>query len=429
MLTVSSIVPVNTQTAVYRDTSIVITFSHELHQASLTSANFRLYVMPGYAGNIPLAINKSSNVVTLTPNQDLAENQQYQVWVKGDSNTGDATTEGVVSVLGESMDGNYSIVFTTGNQRQIDVIVTSEIGGYDPTEGTVDPISTPDEQAQAYAGNAVIDIIRTFPQENATLQSDLSSITFTCDQEVYLTKDLGDSDWPSGVVSIDGDPIVFGETPNIPSISNVSVVNGSVITVTTDNDISNNTIYTVTLYRDAVASNTAETMVDDYTLSFMGPIHPLYTNVRTVRRRGGYLVPSSIRDITIYPYILEAGLWAAIDILGLNSAPSGTVPRTVVDLVTCKTVYDIAQAISFFPQQGIKEKRLADLQIVYDATQARSGHFGKIEDCIDNALEVFGHSKVGTGIKSGGVVKYPGGKRRVHDYSLYRIETDIYNSE
>lgn len=413
MLTIVSSTPQEQEHDVVRDKTIEITFSHELHDSSLIADYFKIYLMPGWAGILPCSISKVGNVVKLVPTQNLTANTEYAIWIRGDRNLVDETYEGVTSIIGDVMDGNQIINFTSGDQLQSEIDTNIDTGGYDPVPDSGLPITTPEEQQRIYEQNTSLDVVRTVPADGTSQLEDVSSISIVFDQNVEIEPGYGISG-----VTVSAMPFIFGETAVVPEITDVST-NGMTLTIETDNNISGNTEYTFTLARDSILGHKQEKLVEDYTWWYHTLLDPFYSSVFLVRHRGGWLIPSELPDSTIEVYIFEASIWVVEEVLQLAAYPTGDIPKIITKIVTCKAIYDIAIGISSGKLKGIKEKTLADLRIVYDKS-GMDDSLTKIEECIDSSLVQMGLGKNKIGVKSGGTGltrAYIGGKRTIHRYN------------
>jgi len=399
---VISTIPNQSATDFLMDAAIDIKFNKEIHSSSLTTSNFKLYVMPGYVGQVNIAIIKigDGKTIRLAPINDLTADQSYQAVIMGDHDIADSVIQGITSTDSDVMDGNYLLNFKTGSKRRIDInsdVVYDEAAGSDYFEGRTG-ISYP------------LQVVSTDPSSYDTQVDDASVISVTFSDTSHTKY--------NDAIEIRAESLVFGDSVSIPTVSGTSNVDARTIEFYTDNDISNNTEYTVVVDKSLVSGGSAlsEFMVDDYVFRFLSPISPYYTNPRTVRLRGGALIPDALPDYTIWQYILDASVWANNELLITQTLTPDLVPEDLNRLVTCKVIYEIAYAITFGRLRGIRSKQLADLRIDYD-TKFMKDTINDFLSCWQDALYDLGKSRYNTGVKSGGNTKYPRVRRPIHSSS------------
>lgn len=422
MLTVQSVSPAINSTGIFRDVVIRIRFSEELNSASVAGEFFKLYIQPNWSGTIGLSITKDPtdhNTIILVPTRNLSPNTQYAIWVMGDKNTADTDLQGVVSIPGNVLDDHYISYFTTGDKLSTTDDIDKQIGGYDPipggSPGSPTGVITPDEHQAILDSNQIVDVVRTNPSNGQAQVSGLVNMSVTFDQAIVS---YGDS--YEDIMKIEAYPYIFGSTPVLPTITDITP-SGSKLQITTDGAYSQNTEYTVTVYREAVSGlpmgDMQEGLPIDVTFTFSSDIYPACTDARTIRHRAGTLIPPDVPDTTINRYILDATIWAA-NLIGVTPSGQNICFPGLNELIICKVLYDMAIGIGEGSLYGIKEKRLADLRIVYD-TDGLKRKMRDLEECIDSALMGLGlGSKIQRGVKSINATERPyvGAKRHILKY-------------
>jgi hypothetical protein len=115
---VDSVNPVNGETGVCTNRSVVVEFDHIMNKNTLNASNLRVvHDATGtvYAGAISSYIDSGHTFLEFAPDWMWASNAAFTITVVGDSNTSDGTAEGVLNQYGIGMNGNYVSHFTAGN--------------------------------------------------------------------------------------------------------------------------------------------------------------------------------------------------------------------------------------------------------------------------------------------------------------------------
>jgi hypothetical protein len=420
MLTIISSSPENLEDNVYLDKTIEITFSHELHDTSLTDDNFKVYTMPGWSSQATLSsITKNGPNVILTTEINFQPNQQYAIWIKGDDIVDDELLKGVASIIGDTMLGNQVITFTTGTKVIADDAEVPETGVPAEDLEDIDPIDP------SIVDNEFLDVIGTYPNNGVNNLSGVANVVFEFDQKVDRIDATGGINNPiSGVIDLQVEHYIFGqESGPIPGIfaEDIQISENKLIFTIDQTELTVNNKYTFTLHKNKVFNLENQSMPADYTINFGTTLVPMYTNSDMVRLKGGSVIPPELDDYTINRYIHMA----SIDIskaLGHTTWLTAPYDYRIVMATTYKVICELANGVIYGDLRFISEEQLADLKIKYNT--------GSVKDTINDYCDIadkylmelnpsaFG---AGTGVKSGTKGDYPGKKRHIHKYSKRRF--------
>jgi len=388
MLTISSTIPAAEATNVLRDASIDIIFSKEVKTASLTIVNFVIYRMDGGTPveQVAIGLNKTGTTVKIAPAVDLLANTGYTVLILGDQDLSDVIDSGVVAIDNDTMDGNHTFVFTTGEMRHIDVV-----GGADPGDSST------------VSGQIDLAVVSTDPVDYESQVNSLPTITVDFDR--YMTAISGETPFV-----IESRALVFGETPDLPGVASLSYSSDHKSLIgNISGTITSNTEYHVTVDKNAVSGSLDTWLPVSHCFRFFTQMHPYYTDPGTVRQRGGHFISPTIDDWLINMYILDASILVS-DELEVGFLSGSSITRNITRLTTCIVISEIAHGIADGSLKGISSKALADLKIEYDYRGAMAA-IGRIDQCIDDMQNTLGAGSIQTGVKSGDSGHYPGRRR------------------
>ncbi len=108
--TVTTVSPSNYSTKVSVTTSIKITFDIDLDGRYIDDF---IYLLDGLGERVDGRIVYRKKVITFTPKEPLSMGTTYKLCIIGDSDLTDDQEAGIRSILGDSMEGNVFIQFTT----------------------------------------------------------------------------------------------------------------------------------------------------------------------------------------------------------------------------------------------------------------------------------------------------------------------------
>jgi len=416
MLSVLSSTPVDQASNVYLDAPIEITFSQEVHDVSLTTENFRIYVMPNWSAQVAiLSVQKIGPKVIIATSGNLPASTQLLLWIRGDDNVSDGTPKGVASVIGEVLNGNVQIFFTTGTKVAADDVIAEIPISSETLESIDEPVSE-----STLIDNEFLDVIGTYPNDGDFNISGLTSLVIKFDQELYdVDLSYGVVNNPvSGIINIEAEPMIFGNTSLIPSIllSDVKLNKNMLIIDVDDNQMSTNTIYTITVFKDYITGDKQQKLPADYVFNFVTKLFPMYASVKQIRSKGGKFIADSIDNLSIATCIQESSLWISQLLGSIQSPPYNFL---VIEATIYKTICELLSTIALGESRFIKDKQLADLRVTYD--------IANMESIINNYCRkaTMALSKLGidvgnkVGIKGIEKSKYPGSKRTVHLYNFH----------
>lgn len=417
MVTVRNIYPSNYQEDVPIDISIEIEFDKELADSVLTSDYFRVFVMPNYTGSITCTLAKDSSnqkKVLLTPINNLPINTLLEVWIAGDMDLTDGTQQGIKSETGESMEGNYTLRFTTGTQSEIDI---EEDGG-----------TLPDGSDTSDTTTYNVSVTKTNPENNAysvdcayftdasgvvDVYFDYPVLIHTGSGEVKLTTqplDDIDSYIPPGSIhgyELDDSDLTIDYHPNHTD-------DKQVIRMIMDESFRCNSDIFVKLLEDFVTvSGTTYTLASDYEFEFRTVLHPMLTTARAVKSMLLHSI-SGLSDKIIDEYILTSSLDVLHTYFNGTLTSAIATNRWVRRLVTCLSAKNIAMSV-LGGYIGVLERRtLGDLTVQYDSGKIKDA-LSSVEECIFRAEAEVEGGNSDHGVKSENTTKYPGRRRDVWD--------------
>lgn len=397
-------------TDIVRDTTINLTFNEEVAAASMTADNFILYIDDGgtYTGRHEIIINKNTETPTIlvvSPSGDLSASTKYLLFVKGDTDVGDAVIQGVYSITGATMNGHFIRSFTTGTEY-------SDPDTTEPTEWE-DPDSTNPGSSTA----TIPSVLRTSPYNGETVFRNLEYISVTFDQEIDPDIDFDNlflvspesADWPYDNVDEVYQASGFLLGSGYLDSSNTTLT----YPVTSEmQSLPVNTLYMATLSSDI--GNGSGFISSDYSWYFTSAYDPAYAHPRQIRQETGSSF-NDVPDSIIWYFIHESSLLLEQK-TGLSYDTLADVPFYANRFVICSTILKLYHALSGSTYTGgsIIEKTLGDLTIRYSSDGANNdGIPSWIEDCINTALSnlLGGRVRPATAVKSIYGYKYPGRRR------------------
>jgi len=419
MLTIVSTSPTHQAENVYLDKTLRVKFSHELRNSSLTKDNFKIYYYPSWNGQIAIrSIEKEEddeNKILIVPEVQFPENTTLVLWIRGDNNLDDGNVTGVRSFEAQGyMDGHTEIIFTTGTKVRADDIETDEIDA--PAEQARPGTGQP--SIDAIFGDDYLDVIATYPPDLSSNVSGLTELVFKFDEAVANVDTTSGVIAPiSGLMEVTSTSYIYGNEVTEPVINSEDInINNDIVTISvSDDDFSKNTEYVFTIHREKITSITDKQLQYDYSLKFGTKLEPMYTDINTVRRLGGYLVPEDLEAYTINAHILLASIWYHEQ---MGNAKLLTPPYAwnVIQAVSWRVICTIARGIVLGDLGFIERKRLADLQIDYDSDGAKELMDEACQNALDYLHKVKGYNTK-TGVKSKQTDRYPGRKRFITKYS------------
>jgi len=427
MITVASTYPEHYQDGIPIDAVIEIEFNKELTTASLSSSYFRVFVLPDYQSSIAVEVTKdpdNANKVLLTPTIDMPKLGQFEVWVGGDADVTDATDQGVQSIDDEAMDQNFTFRFSTGTERNIDIITEVDFDDDD------------DDSDSSTTDIPTIILTKTIPKNNAFAvecsgyTSSIGMIDLFFDAPVVwqniatgtpiviTTIPLDDIDAyvptiePHGAELEQGDVTIEYLPP--------SIMEHDSIRITLPTPFRCNSDISVDIEKEFVSISGAASayyLDDDYSFEFRTILCPMFTTARAVKAQMRHSV-SGLSDKIIDEYILAVSL----DIIAMYF--NGTYPtcyttdRWVKKLATCLTVKKLTGSVLGGHVGIVRERTLGDLKIVYDSNALRESS-AAVDECIyaaESNILSNGHSR--HGVKSGNTNDYVGRRRDVFERNV-----------
>lgn len=115
--TVISTSPSRYDTDVAVTTSIRATFDIDLDARYMDDF---VYLLDSLGNRIDGRVSYKKKVITFTPKQSLSMGETYQFFIIGDSDLTDDKKQGVRSIIGDCMEGNVSINFTTEADQSVE---------------------------------------------------------------------------------------------------------------------------------------------------------------------------------------------------------------------------------------------------------------------------------------------------------------------
>ncbi|MHA2064045.1 MAG: hypothetical protein ACXABY_06660 [Candidatus Thorarchaeota archaeon] len=283
--------------------------------------------------------------------------------------TGDFEVNDAFSVVVKApviFTGNLTWPFTTGTGsiQELPDTVSTDLVGAPSAEVTAAP--TTFEVSTTIPPNRATDLVEPFEGDMTiilVMNDDVDETTVTTDTiKVEIEPVNGDD---SDVSGIQASGVV---TPTI------SVSDDEITLTIASGIIQENNVITVTV-DDAVASTAGIALDSDYEFYFTSTYDPMYSSWRRVMLDYGAYLTDIARD-TINLAIFEASLTAD----SLSWALSAITPTTVSDyynwarreFATCKAAETLLlNALGL--NQGLKSKRLGDLEVQYDQDRLEEG--------------------------------------------------------
>ncbi len=406
-LIVNDISIANEQTNVYIDTSIKITFNKAIDAVCLTSANFKLYTTENNAiiGTHNIVINQpenTPNIIEIVPQPTLAKTTKFILFVAGDHNIADALLQGISAIDGDTMDGNYSISFTTG----------TDIG--DPTIESPDIHVTPSDISTTTT-ETIIDsytILATSPYNGQSQLTTVSELVMKFNKPVTdinafnVRVDVEKATWPftdiDQLYTSSGYVLGSGYFNLTKTEYHVPVDNNYVTLI-------NNHLYGV--YVDAIGD------FSGYEWFYMSKLWPAYADVKQVRSSTG-LVFDDVPDAIIWLRIHDNSLYYS-NTTGITYATEIQVPYEVNKWVVCKTIVDLYNLIKGVNKAAgsIIRKTLGDLTIEYASPSKLADNSvvpEQFERCAEINWALINNRNANSNhtVKSVSTAYYPGRARR-----------------
>jgi hypothetical protein len=423
MLSVVSTYPANQQADLPIDLELEIEFDKPVAQSYLSSQYFRIFVLPGFTGIIGTTMRKEGNKVILTPTDNLPINTDFEVFVAGDTNTADATLQGIQSETGsEVMENNYTFRFTTGELQEIDLV----------TDGDVNANGVPDIlEDQSVTPILSVEVVDTDPRDNAyhVLCSGHADALTTID--VYFDQAVKLGDHPEGHTS--GDMISIhtiqlddmeGYTPPLENHGipydrdDITITyhpdygDKKVLRFDVSGDFRCNSDIVVTLDKNFVevsGSDTAYTMADDYQFEFRTLLSPMLTTARAVKAELRHSI-SNISDKIIDEYILQVSLDVIHEYYSGVVTTAALTDRWTKKLVTCMVVKKLITSVTGGYVGVVRQRTLGDLSITYDMGVIREVA-ADVNECIYRSEAHLKAADAAIGVKSTNSLHYPDRRR------------------
>lgn len=397
-------------TDVTRDVNITIEFDKEVRDTSIDDVNFVLYIFDGtaYTGNHPIIVNKDTTDVeklTISPSGDLAASTKFTLLIKGDMNLSDAILQGIVAVDEDTMDGNYTLSFTTGESY-------SDPDETEPVDHTLEL-----ELCVAPDGTTYNSVVSTTPyngQANVNTLAEIivnfnTPLASSQDTDVLVEVEVESVDWPYDNVPEEYEASGFILPSGILSNSNKRVTYNI---DSSDQSLSSNSLFILTIPKEEVTGASGY-LRTDYTWFFTSNYDPAYAHPRQVRSHTGNVF-SDIPDSTIW-YLIHQNSEYLMSSLGISYTDNSDVSYDVNRWVICKTAMDLYNVLSGSSAGygTIIQKTLGDISIKYDnSSDSSSAVPDWIRDCVESLwAKLGGSTRPQVGIKSYATSKYPGRRR------------------
>lgn len=108
--------PASYATNIPTNTTITVEFNIDLDTRKLS--NYVLLV-DKRGVTVPCTVTYRTKILTIQPTEDLLPNQTYTVTLKGDSNLEDGVKEGIASIVGDNMQGDFTFNFSTEFEERL----------------------------------------------------------------------------------------------------------------------------------------------------------------------------------------------------------------------------------------------------------------------------------------------------------------------
>lgn len=115
--TIVSTSPINYETDVVVNSALSLTFNIDLDSRYIDDY---IYLVDAQGEKVKIQTTYQSKKIIVTPLASLLKNATYTLTAVGDSDTTDAKKEGVRSIIGDCMNGNYSVTFSTEIEETLD---------------------------------------------------------------------------------------------------------------------------------------------------------------------------------------------------------------------------------------------------------------------------------------------------------------------
>lgn len=387
--TITARTPSASETNVYINQLIYITFDQAMTSSTLNSNTIVLYRTSDYEVlDTTISYNSSTYKVTVTPDVIFDQNTSYNVVVVGL----DQSSTCVKNASNEGMTTTATWYFTTGTEI------------YEAPEDTV-PETQPDVEVAGDAATKILEpaavtdfsIVSTSPEN---YNSNLGSITNTTLGTVYFSDDITitfnrlvasgvsvSQDWITiSAESVDGDPALSTSVPSgVLSNDTGNTLTWSSPTYSLNEYAwyTNNEI-TVTISED-VLDYQGNVLGDDYQFMFTTAYRPLYSSVKKIRTVIGPFIRDLNDDIinrNIYLNSIEA--YNIANVIYNQSQWDIDSPTFAAKMwVSCKTQYDLlyAKLLDLSSSGSSQLKRLGDFTI-QDGVDIRESISGAIQKAL-----------------------------------------------
>lgn len=444
MITVLNTIPAAAGTNVYIDVPIHIEFNQEISDTSLATTVFNLYKQTPKTGGgytyaaIGVHIQKdlgNRNIVRLTPMVELDKNQEFMLLILGDRNVADGVPQGILSTVGDVMNGNYTFIFTTGAHKapvpDTEPVVTPGTDFLNPETGEETPTPVPGKLQVIGVDPSDLFNILTLNEVKVEFNEviQLSTLVpyavdgFHIDHEgKYVPLRVRSMEVDANILSFkfDGTQCVSGEYEYLPEIVVSGELGGNA-------PLPPNHKYRISLLRSKIRGKASNNLMDENAeVEITTHLFPKFASAYEVRMESKGLIKSSVSDelvdITIRSAtktILDRMQWSygpCIQMRPMDQALYGYVKRYVL----CKSVYDLVgvsnQASGGAPRQ-ISSKRLGDFSIGYSSSSSAGSDESmteKLQNCMEDNFDLimsYLGRTVKAATKSVRTSHYPGRKR------------------
>lgn len=447
MLEVVNSIPIEGFSTHYVDGEVKLTFNKEVADVSLNNLVFTLYSQYPKTGGgytyqaTAISIFKSTgdhNTIVIVPTQDLANNQEYVLTIRGDRDLTDAIKQGILSTDNEIMDGNFALNFRTGTEHAptptIDIDVTPDTTPIDTEDNPYVNIS--DGVSTSPTGLEVINVT----------PSDLFNISTVADLLIEFNEYIVASDIQPFLVDgfhIDSEgryiplrvqDVLVEENKIKVKFNGVTCVSGEYVYVE-NTSISGEMLetsmlplnhkYRITLLKSKIQGiSTNHVLAGNIQIEIDSPLFPKFANAYETRTHSHGLLGDNVSD-----QLIEASLRDStkkmLDRIGAEYSDCAGLRNLdqqlynyIKQYAMCKTIYDLYNTKNNVAggSSGVKSKRLGDFSISYssDDSDDSSNPAKEFETCMEDAYHLIMAATGGTAkaaTKSANTFAYPGRPR------------------
>lgn len=349
--TISSTTPTQSETAVFLNPGITVTFDQNVDSDTISSATVILRSL-AFDEVVDAQLTLDGDTVTVTPYQLLINNSSYTLTIIG-ADLG-LSTGAVANSLAESLATTHTLTFQTGEQLNTPDLghdseeISQQGDATLPTDVEITTTGFEVEDCSPYNHTFGVDVAAT----NFTIDftSDINESTVTLDDTILIEQYPFLDEVGFQAVKDNDDEYVFEQEDeddlDYSSLDlSVTVVGGQLqFTTSEDREWPANTVVEVCL-KSSIASTDGETLGSDQTYTFYTNPFPLMVSTRMIRNELGTLMPDTYLDdyIGLRSWTRAIEAWETLGKqIDLNDFVSNRPFKTYI---RCKVALDLLEDI------------------------------------------------------------------------------------